>query len=386
MTKHEHGVVAGLMEAAERVRGLTFTQPVAVHVEDAQAIQAYARAELRRDEVEVDRIVYVALGLLPPSLDVEALLVRLLGEQVLGYYDAREERLVVREDVMRGFAETHSWRGAEDVLLHELVHAQQDQHFHLGESLDRERSTDAENAFRALVEGDATLAMLGLGMEREGMPLSEITRDPAFLRQIAEENPATDSPELARAPAIIRVTMLSAYADGVAFAAHLHRRGGWKSVNRAHRAPPTTTETILHPGRHNPAPVEPGPLLIADPLSDMGFGHIKSDTLGELEIGVYFSRGLPLREARRAADGWNGDRLEVYRGPGGELAFAWLTHWDSERDAHEAAAAARSVVESEPPSVRPRCAVLRKERRVLLLKGFDPQRLSNLAELAMGST
>ena len=49
---------------------------------------------------------------------------------------------------------------AEEVarVVHELVHALQDQHLGLSQAMEQERTTDAENAFGALVEGDATLA------------------------------------------------------------------------------------------------------------------------------------------------------------------------------------------------------------------------------------
>lgn len=382
----EYAAVEKLMRRAEHIRGLHFKRPVEVHVENADAIRAYIRAELEREQLETARLMYVALGLLPSDLDVEDLLVRLMGEQVIGYYDAREKRLVVRDDVVQGFSEAQSFPGAEEVLLHELVHALQDQHFDLGATMEVDRTTDGANAFRALVEGDATLAMVGLSLEREHMPLSDITQDAvriAFLRQMAERS-ATESPELSRAPAIVRIPMLSAYADGVVYAAHLHGQGGWDAINAAHRSPPESTEAILHPETAG-TPSAPLVLQTEGRLAQHGLQRVESDSLGELELGVYFGRGSHDAAAKRAAAGWDGDVLELYRGDAGELSVLWLTRWDSIADAKEAATAAKAVLTREPEQVRQGCTVVRAGRRVLMVRGFAPDALTAVSAWALAS-
>jgi hypothetical protein len=160
----EAQVITELMRAAERVRNLQFVRRVPVLVENRERITEYVSTQIEEEELERARVVYTALGLLPENLDVRALLLRLMGEQVVGYYDADEKHLVVRDDIMRGFAQQsddESGAGSElaearIVLLHELVHALQDQHLKLSEHIHAERDTDASNAFHALVEGDAT--------------------------------------------------------------------------------------------------------------------------------------------------------------------------------------------------------------------------------------
>ncbi len=38
---------------------------------------------------------------------------------------------------------------------------------------------------------------------------------------------------------------------------------------------------------------------------------------------------------KQAAVGWDGDRYEVYVAPNGQLAIAWVSTWDSPKDAEE---------------------------------------------------
>ena len=383
-TPRETRAIGELMRAAERVRQLRFARPVPVLVENRERITQYVSSQIEEEELERARVVYTALGLLPPDLDVRALLLRLMGEQVVGYYDSDAKRLVVRDDVMRGFAERPSAEIADSdselaeariVLLHELVHALQDQHLALSEHIHAERDTDAANAFHALVEGDATLAMIGYALEREQVPLHRLTGNPAQVRSFSDvvrHSPLAGS-ELEQAPAIVRVPLLSSYVDGLAFCASLHGRGGFTAIDRAHAAPPTTTEQVLHPERFARLD-EPTKLELPDltALRDAGYELVREDTLGELEMGVYFAQAGTLDEARRAADGWDGDRIRVYRHKVQPSAVVWLSVWDSEHDAEQAAAAAELVLRSGNVAVRAHSAVYRDGSRVLLLRDLPP--------------
>jgi hypothetical protein len=393
----EAQVITELMRAAERVRNLQFASRVPVLVENRARITEYVGTQIEEEELERARVVYTALGLLPEHLDVRALLLRLMGEQVVGYYDADEKHLVVRDDIMRGFAkqigddaETPSdLAEARIVLLHELVHALQDQHLKLSEHIHAERDTDASNAFHALVEGDATLAMIGYALEREQVPLQRLTGNPAQVRSFSDvvrRSPLAGS-ELEQAPAIVRVPLLSSYVDGLAFCASLHGSGGFTAVDRAHDEPPVSTEQVLHPERFaqldRPTPVS---LAALPELESAGYEVVREDTLGELEMGVYFGQTGGQDEARRAADGWDGDRIRVYSREG-RTAVVWLSVWDSAKDAEQAESAAQRVEklshnvgddgfvhysDGRQP-VRPSYAVYRRGSYVLLLRDIEAE-------------
>jgi hypothetical protein len=348
-----------LLFAAERVRGLRSRTDVPIRIEDASEIVAFVQSRLDPHEVEHARVFYVAIGLLPHDLDVRAAVLRLMGEQVVGFYDPDSGTLVLRDDVARELRALRSaGRGVESaesamVLVHELVHALQDQQLGLGDRYYDERTSDAGNAFASLVEGDATLAMVGWLAERQGGRLSQLTQDPTTLRALIDGGAVqTGGPEMAAAPPILRAPLLSRYLDGLVFCATIHGRGGFRALDGAHRDPPTTSEQVLHPERYL-AHEEGEPITLPElpALAAAGFSPHDEDTLGELELSVWLAIGTSVDRDRAAAAGWGGDRLRVYADASGATCAVWWTTWDDEAEAGEAEAAARAVA-THLPNVR----------------------------------
>ncbi len=379
LTPGEQGLMRQLMEETERVRGLPFLRPVPVLVQDSAAIIAHVEEQIEEEALADAQQVYTALGLLPPGMDVKALFLAVLREQVLGYYDPEKERLVVRNDIMRqmgkrGLAAPQDNLGeARLALVHELVHALQSQHLSLAQNMEAERDIDAENAFRGLIEGDATLAMIGflLRQQQPNWDLRQLTSNPSWVSSLAslvESMPLAGS-ELGKAPDIIRIPLLYAYMDGMAFAADLHGKGGWSALNHAHARPPLSTEQVLHPKYFaEGSPPESVRIPKVPALAEAGYELADEDTLGELEIGVYFGQALDRERARQAAAGWGGDRLHMYRDQQGQTPIVWLTLWDDEKEAREAEEAAVLVLQKAEPERRTLFCVVRRGRAVLIVR------------------
>jgi hypothetical protein len=143
--------------------------------------------------------------------------------------------------------------------------------------------------------------------------------------------------EMAAAPAIVRAPLLSRYLDGMLFCAALHAHGQFGDVDDAHRAPPVSTEQILHPDRYFAHDLPDAIALPELPaLGALGYLAHDEDTLGELEMSVWLAIGSSADRDRVAAAGWGGDRLRVYRGPGTATAAVWWTTWDDQAEAIEA--------------------------------------------------
>jgi hypothetical protein len=131
------------------------------------------------------------------------------------------------------------------------------------------------------------------------------------------------------------------------FVDYLYRRGNWARVNRAYAELPSSTEQILHPERYlareAPVPVAPQPLEAAlgsewSPLASNSLGEWMTYLL--LGYGADQAAQLPDDVARRAADGWGGDRYQVYYHEPSQasvLVARWV--WDSSGDATEFAQA-----------------------------------------------
>lgn len=370
-TPRERATIEKLARAAESVRQLRFESPIAIEIQDGIAIASSLRDQIDDEEIERARLLYGALGLIDPNADLRALFSGVLGEQVIGYYDPKAARLVIRDDVINGLLGTlgpAEIQEARLVLVHELVHALQDQRLGLGEAYDQTRTADADNAFRAVIEGDATLAMLANALRGQGIPLSAATQGIQQMGSYLDVNAFVRGEKLDEAPAILRVTLIAPYLRGLQFVAAVYSIGGWPSVNRAHRRPPTTTEQVLHPEKF--AASEPGELFEVSKvraLKQAGYERIVEDTLGELELAVYLGQDSPKGTNEAAAAGWAGDHLTVYR-RAGETAVIWWTTWDSEADAVEAYRAAQRVAPKKPSSMAER-----QGRAVLIVRDLPPR-------------
>jgi hypothetical protein len=165
------------------------------------------------------------------------------------------------------------------------------------------------------------------------------------------------------APAIVRVPLLSAYVDGLAFCANLHGAGGFDAVNKAHLSPPASMEQVLHPELYAKGEQ---PIAVSIPelaeLSKAGYALVDEDTLGELEMGVYLGHAHGKDFDATAAAGWGGDRVRVYEDASHQMAAVWVSEWDSERDAVEAAQAATGAADNGEVAVR-------AGRRLVVLRG-----------------
>ena len=377
-TMQERLVIERLAHTAERVRGLAFERRVESEIQSREAIVAHLTQQLEEETLESSRLVYVALGLLPADLDVRALLERVLGEQVVGYYDHETDKLVVRDDIMRalGRGRGAAVDEAKVTIVHELVHALQDQRLGLGEQIEEEGPSDPRSAYHAVVEGDATLAMIGYIAQQAGGRLEWITRDPEQLRTMMEQAQASPIPdaELRAAPPIVRETLVASYLDGLVFAATLHGRGGWRAIDDAHRQLPVSTEQILHPELYV-AREKPDEVRVPDieALTAAGLADHDDDILGELEMGIYLGQRHERGVDDEAAKGWSGDHLRVYANGDQGHAVVWFTAWDTEDEAREAEAAARAIAEAVSPEERPTHRVERAGRAVLILRHLPPR-------------
>lgn len=300
---------------------------------DAEGLRRYLEARLEENFPGdlLDRIAatYVWLGLLPDTLDLRALLVELYQEQAIGFYDPRDDAFYVRRDAPRD--------AVAPVLAHELVHALQDQHVDLDSIITDLSDNDRHTAAQAAIEGHATLAMFAWQLERQsGRPI-EIHELPDLGALLEGTTAAAGDgmPVLARAPRLIRESLVFPYVQGVAYVQDLWRRAPERPPPFGEHLP-LSTEEILHGDG-------PPPLDVRWTAGPVGWEPLYENGLGELEIRIFLEEHLADRPgAQQAAAGWSGDRFSLFVAhEGRDTVFAWLTAWDSERDAAEFEAAYR---------------------------------------------
>jgi len=321
-------------------------EPIILSATEARTrLEAQFRKENPADEVAVAEETLKALGLLPAGASLGDLYVDLMGTQVAGYYDpgARELFVISRSTAI----------GATDkvTFAHEFTHALQDQHFDLqGIGAVPAPPRDRSLGRLALVEGDATLLMARwLSTHLTAAELQELlVVDPESVAQ------------LNKMPAILRERLLFPYQQGLIFVNGLWAGGGWAAVDAAYDRPPDSTEQILHPekyeARETPVDVPLDGAALAKAMG-AGWSGTPEDTLGEFQLSVWLrENGISALDAQAAAAGWGGDRLAYLRGPNGAYALALLTAWDSQADADEFLAAAKTAASNLPGAAEARAA------------------------------
>jgi hypothetical protein len=256
-----------------------------------------------------------------PDVDLEKLMTDLYTEQLAGYYDLEEKAFYVLE----GEEQTAS---DQMVIAHEYTHALQDQHFGLASLTDESLDSDQRGAFDALVEGDATLAMI----------LYATYHVPVFdLLQSISGAGGFESEVLDTSPTFIREMQLFPYQEGLTFVAALYDSGGWKAVDKAYEEPPQSTEQVLHPERYREGD-KPEKVSLPDLAAELGddWREAESDVLGELGLRLGLAQYVGPAAAMTAAEGWAGDRYALLQqGPNGPYVLAMQTYWDDQSEADE---------------------------------------------------
>ena len=309
-----------LPELATR-SGLELTAPVRVARRSRSELMRYLRIqldeELPPDEAAAIAQSYSLLGLIPEETDLRELMLSVYTEQISGFYDPDSTALFVMDD-----------QPAEDlrtVLVHELVHAVQDQAANLDSLTSRERGNDRQTAALAAIEGHATLVMFEYvtsQLRGGSVDLSEIPDFAARIRP-ALQGMRTQYPVLADAPLVIQEAVLFPYLEGTAFIQKL-----WEDMD-GRPSPlaellPLSTEQVTAGG-----PLAPGARDEPVELHLVGERAVRyTNTLGAMETAVLL-RELVDADAAEAARGWGGDRYALVDTPNGP-ALAWWIVWDDQ--------------------------------------------------------
>jgi hypothetical protein len=309
-------LVDSLTPAVERATGLTFRERPRVALRTADQVRSFILAKVA-EEFPPERIrgvssAYQLLGLLPDTLDLQALLLDLYSEQVAGFYDPDSTMLYAVE-------------GADPaqlrlVVAHELVHALQDEHLPLDSLLRQRRSSDRAAASQAVLEGHATIASLRVLVPDEGM-IDSPDFWQTFRDQIRQSQATMEV--FRRAPLVLREGLVFPYLYGSDFIRW------WAAARPGEPLPqagqlPRSTEQVLHPERYH-AGDEPLDVVFADSTDTV----LHEDTLGEIELHILAAHLRGSEVITSLAAGWGGDRYRVYDSAEGP-AMVWWKLWDSE--------------------------------------------------------
>jgi hypothetical protein len=340
----------------EEMRGMKFKRPVKVKVTDKKGFLEYARKRQEKTETPErrsrDECIAKMLGAIPPDMNLQTTLEKLLEEQVGGFYDPGSDTFYLME--------TFGGDLAKIILSHELTHALDDQYFDLDENLKKLRQdTDAEFAYSAVVEGSGTSAMNQWTVQH----MKDLDRK-ALLEA---GNVGTQG--LEEAPPFLWVPLIAVYLRGEGFLVRTPgmniamKAAKMEDIRQAFEHPPRSAEQILHPGKYwdEKEIDEPRSVAIDSSKLSGGWKVLGEDTLGELflalvttpvEARAKFDPKNPLsvlgiQYTNKAAEGWGGDRALLLEK--GDARALWLvTVWDTPEDAKEFRDAAAAEFQEAP--------------------------------------
>jgi hypothetical protein len=291
--------------------------------------------------------VWEALFVDGEDTDVQEELSGTLGSSVAGFYSPDDDEIKI-------VTETPDSPTVDNgTLVHELVHALQDQQGRLSASRPDVSTQDRDLAARGLTEGEANYVEARYEM-RCGAEWS-------CAAPPASGGGGGGTPNLG-----ILLTILQPYSDGPVYVDTLRERDGWAGVSAAFDDPPVSTEQTIHVTDDEPVPIDYEDRARGGWTTYPEQGQNGSDTVGEASMYVMFwyqareagantvdPRGLVETEGpydqydydAEPSAGWGNDRVFPYRHPDrAEGGYVWVTEWDTREDAREFRAAHESIL------------------------------------------
>ncbi len=403
-----------LMSVTEDLRGLDFMYDLPVELVSQDEIKDIIAEQLAMEITpEKDRAfsaLYTMLGLIPSGSSLMEDYQTMAEEQVAGLYDPHEKRFYVVDmdmgaalsgmfgdmgpigsflgGMMEGMSGDMSDTMTNTVIVHELTHALDDQHFDIESALEKlvdADSDDAQLAYQSLVEGNATRIMNEYAVESMGLDSETWATYSGLNSTLAEM-----MMDMSDYNAFLGRLMIVPYLKGEEFVNEVVARSGEAGLDRVFSDPPQSMEQVLHPEKYTIArdiPSYTNPSDLSRPLP--GWKLEATDTLGELIIDLVFE--LPTGNkslGERVAKGWDYDVVTSWRAPNNDLAFAWITVWDSESEASEFFGEYCSLLETKYPQGNwsrkeasyclftgsGLAAVMKKEGRVAVIVEGVPER------------
>ena len=283
--------------------------------------------------------VWEALFIVGEDTDVGAELGSTYGSSVAGFYSPGDDEIKIITD------DTDAPTINNATLVHELVHALQDQRYDLTRERYAGETQDAQLATDGVVEGEANYIEAQYRQRCASGEWDCVATPPG------SGGSSGDGPNLG-----ILLTILQPYSDGPVYVAEQYDEGGWAAVDAAMENPPTTTEQVIHVTDEEPSPVEFEDRARGGWETFPEQGVDGADVAGEASMFVMFWDQARTADARTLdpsvigrtdgqfdqynyeappSDGWDGDRIVPYRNASGEYGYVWVTQWDSQQDARE---------------------------------------------------
>jgi hypothetical protein len=309
------------MKAVEKIRGRKFLREVKHTSIDRKDLQKHLHEQMLKStpySIEDWGIVLRSLQLVDdPPAEILPKLYALYEAQVLAFYDPYSHTYYSIKQLPKLQGEMAKMIDPEmleeTVMVHELTHALQDQHFSLAaKEKANMRDTDANFAYHALLEGEGVLVMMVHMITKMGVDFDEVIKDEAMLNTVMSAASADQMID-ASTPKYFAEMLKFPYLDGLKFVLTAYKRGGWKELDKVHANPPRSSREILNPDDYFSKKFKPEPFDETKPAGDV----IAVEHLGQFHWGFLVGAAN--------AKGWMNDRVVISRGGRVHAETKWET-------------------------------------------------------------
>jgi len=315
--------VAADVPQIEKALGVKYKKPPVLEIRSRDQVREFLLQKLREPAVQQQignqETVYKLLGLIPDTMHLADLFVKVLTEQIIGYYDPKTKVLYVVKDAPEAYAGI--------TIMHELVHALQDQYVNLDSIEHVFNDDDRAAAAQAVIEGQATYEQAYITAGGEGNIAAQLPGGWESMRQTIREAQATQ-PVFSSAPMVIQETLLFPYINGADFVRRFKARNPGKLP---FDVMPVSTEQLMHDSAYFGHPPDVPSTITLPEVA----GAVDQNDFGEFGTRLFiYQHTRDQDRAIRAAAGWDGDRYVLAKLPSG-YGLAWATVWDTQGDAAE---------------------------------------------------
>jgi hypothetical protein len=343
-----------ILRFASKDTGLPIKKKVKRTIVSRAQVEKYIGEKFKDDadriRFERSELVQKKFGLLPREFDLHSFLIKLLAEQVAGYYDEKTRTMNLLDwnepDMQR------------PVMAHELTHALQDQSYNLEkmskhdeaiekrglEDLDALIRNDEESTCRsAVLEGQAMIVLLDYVLAPSDQSVEKMPQVVDMMQ--ASMDKSRGSPIFDSAPLLLQEELAFPYRQGMKFIKDLLVSGGKKLAYTGVLARmPQTSREVMEPKEYLAGHIVP-PLLLPD-LSFLkkDYEPFDAGAVGELDVNILLRVLADENIAKRLTPEWRGgayyaagrrDAKPPDRNSSAHIGLFYVSKWATEEAAQE---------------------------------------------------
>jgi hypothetical protein len=305
-----------ILHFASEDTGLPIRHEVKRRIVSREQVEKYIGEKFKDDadriRFERSELVQKKFGLLPRDFDLHGFLIKLLAEQVAGFYDEKTRTMNLLD-----------WNDPDmqrPVMAHELTHALQDQSYNLEKMSKHEdevekrgmkdldaliRNDEQSTCRSAVLEGEAMIVLLDYVLAPSEQSVAKMPGVVDMMQ--AQMDKSRGSPVFDSAPLILQEELAFPYRQGMKFIRDLLVAGGKQLAYKGvlQRLPQTTRE-VMEPKEYLAGHRVP-PLLLPDfSFLKKNYEPFDAGAVGELDVNILLRVYADEEVAKRLTPEWRG--------------------------------------------------------------------------------